>query len=210
MKITEKQQEKSKVYLAAVLVLRDKKDELVKQQAGTIMKIASLKAELEAVNKAMIKAVDVNASKALRTKKRDLQEALEDNLAVNLNILDTLTALNTDLAPLRMAAREEIDAFTDACSAEIEAIQAKARQDIMDIRDMIDAHLFQMADKTINNIISEGGWRNLDGGHMSEPVKHILSKDGPDPRAYLPELNQVAKPEGHPWAGVSKVFSTPG
>ena len=197
---------KSKVYLLAVLALRDKKDELVKQKSDTLATIATIRAKLEDIDARLIKAVDVDARKTLRTERKNLQETLEDYEAIKLDILNTLTALNAELQPQRMAARDELDALTDVANAEIESIQAKAREVILDLRDLIDAHPFQMADRIIENIMRGGGWQNLNGGQMDEPVKHTPSKDGPDPFAYLPEYSQFKKSEGHPWAGISRIF----
>ena len=62
--------------------------------------------------------------------------------------------VQTDLHPLRMAAKGEIDAFIASCDAEIEAtqkkvesIQEKAKEVIQNIRAAIDEHPFQVADR---------------------------------------------------------------
>ena len=199
MKITDNQKN-SKAYLEGVIALRDKKDELLKQKSSTLAKISEIRAKLDDVEKRMSTADDAQTRKNLRIERGDLQEALEDYESINLDIFGRLKAMNNELSPLRSASWAEIDAANDAATAQIEAIKAKAHQDILDVRYTIESHPFQKADRIIQNIIGYGGWQEPSGGYVDEPRKFEVSPDGPDRLMNDPRYAEV-KPAPEGWVG---------
>ena len=199
MKITDNQKN-SKAYLEGVIALRDKKDELLKQKSSTLAKISEIRAKLDDVEKRMSTADDAQTRKNLRIERGDLQEALEDYESINLDIFGRLKAMNNELSPLRSASWAEIDAANDAATAQIEAIKAKAHQDILDVRYTIESHPFQKADRIIQNIIGYGGWQEPSGGYVDEPRKFEVSPGGPDRLMNDPRYAEV-KPAPEGWVG---------
>ena len=199
MKITDNQKN-SKAYLEGVIALRDKKDELLKQKSSTLAKISEIRAKLDDVEKRMSTADDAQTRKNLRIERGDLQEALEDYESINLDIFGRLKAMNNELSPLRSASWAEIDAANDAATAQIEAIKAKAHQEILDVRYTIESHPFQKADRIIQNIIGYGGWQEPSGGYVDEPRKFEVSPDGPDRLMNDPRYAEV-KPAPEGWVG---------
>lgn len=190
----------SEAYLQAVIALRDKKDELLKQKSSTLAKITEIRAKLDDVEKKMSTADDAQTRKNLRIERADLQEALEDHQSINLDIFGRLKAMNEELAPLRSKCWDELDAATSAADKQIEAIKAKAHQDILDVRFTIESHPFQKADRIIQNIIGYGGWQEPSGGYVDEPRKFEVSPDGPDRLMNDPRYAEV-KPAPEGWVG---------
>lgn len=159
MKITDKQQEKSKVYLEAVKKMLDHKDELHQSKIDMETKAETIRAEMTEVAEQILRSSDATESKILRRKRRELKLDLEDTQgAVNVDIYAAIKLMHADMLLLKKAAMDEYNEQDEIARAEIEAIEQKAKADIKAVRETLESHIFRKANSITQTLVYQNGW----------------------------------------------------